>query len=112
VGAAAPNHWLPHPQGYPRTKTSARLTMPPKIAPITDYPLTVEMLTAMLAVTRIENESMRRALHDHLILGEPQTVAAARYGYTKQQVGVHVRMIRTKIKPAFDAYTQAVLKNR
>jgi hypothetical protein len=80
--------------------------------PIPDYPLTAEMLTAVLAVTRIENENMRRALYDHLVLGEPQTVAAARYGYKKQQLGVHVQSIRDKLKPAFDAYAHAVLKTR
>lgn len=71
---------------------------------IPDYPLTAEMLAAMLTLTRIENESMQRALHDHFILGHPQTEAAGRYGYTKQQLGVHVKAIREKFKPAFDTY--------
>ncbi|UEC05494.1 hypothetical protein [Burkholderia vietnamiensis] len=71
---------------------------------VPDYPLTAEMLDAMLRVTRIENENMRMALHDHLVLGEPQAMAAVRYGYSKQQLGVHVKAIREKVKPAFDTY--------
>ncbi|QNM95441.1 hypothetical protein [Chitinimonas koreensis] len=70
--------------------------------------LTAEMLTAMLSVTRITSENMQRALHDHLVLGDPQATAAARYGYSKQQLNVHVRHINGKIRPAFDHYAELV----
>jgi len=71
---------------------------------IPNYQLTADMLNAMLGATRITKEKMRRALHDHLVLGEPQATAAERYGYTKQQVGVHVKSLREKLKPLFDTY--------
>lgn len=77
-----------------------------------DYPLTAPMLDAMLRVTRITSDQMRQALHDHLVLGHAQTVAAERYGYSKQQLGVHVKHIREKIKPAFDAYASLAQQGR
>ncbi|MFJ1259723.1 hypothetical protein [Cupriavidus sp. CuC1] len=70
-----------------------------------EYPLCAESLRAMLRVARITNESMQRALHDHLVLGDSQKVAAERYGYQKQQISVQVKRIKEKIKPAFDAYS-------
>ncbi|WP_432262926.1 hypothetical protein [Cupriavidus sp. TMH.W2] len=69
-----------------------------------DYPLTAEMLAAMLRVTRITSPAMQQALHDHLVAGDTLTAAAERHDYAKQQLGVHARLIRDKIKPAFDAY--------
>ena len=74
-----------------------------------DFPLTPAMLTAIIQVMRIDSERMQQALHDHLVLGHAQTVAAARYGYERQQLNVHVKRIREKLKPAFDAYADAVL---
>ncbi|WP_186100660.1 hypothetical protein [Burkholderia gladioli] len=73
------------------------------------YPLTAEMLSAILEATRIENEPMKRALHDHLVLGHSVTAAAERYGYKKQQVFVHAKAIEEKLKPAFDRYASAAL---
>lgn len=73
------------------------------------YPLTAEMLSAILEATRIENEPMKRALHDHLVLGHSVTAAAERYGYKKQQVFVHAKAIAEKLKPAFDRYASAAL---
>jgi hypothetical protein len=75
-----------------------------------DYPLSGEMLAAMLTVTRITSENMQSALYDHLVLGDPQTVVAERYGYKKQQIGVHVKSLREKFKPAFDAYAAAAAR--
>lgn len=77
-----------------------------------DYPLTTEMLEAMLRVTRITNPEMQQALHDHLVLGHTQSAAAERHGYSKQQLGVHVKHLREKIKPAFDAYASQVQGDR
>jgi len=77
-----------------------------------DFPLTGPMLEAMLCVTRITSVKMRRALHDHLVLGCTQTAAAERYGYSKQQLSVHVKQIKQKLKPAFDAYATHVLVER
>lgn len=76
----------------------------------TDYPYTAQTLDIMLRLTRITSPTMRRALHDHFVLQDKQAAVAERYGYTKQHFGVHVRHIRTKIKPAFDEYARAVLE--
>lgn len=76
-----------------------------------DFPLTAEMLDVILLVTRITSDEMRSALHDHFIRGETQSTAAARYGYKRQQVGVHVKAIREKFKPAFDTYAACVVRD-
>lgn len=75
-----------------------------------DYQITEQMLEQILSVTKITSESMRCALRDHFILGHPQSEVAERYGIKMQQIGPHIRRIRTKIKPAFDAYAKAVVR--
>lgn len=69
------------------------------------------MLDAILLVMRITSDEMRSALHDHLIHGEAQSTVAERYGYKRQQVGVHVKAIREKFKPAFDTYAACVVRD-
>ncbi|NRF83797.1 hypothetical protein HQ619_07635 [Burkholderia gladioli] len=71
---------------------------------VPDFPLTTEMLDAMLLVSRVTNESMRNALNDHLVLGESQVATAQKYGYTKQQLQKRVKRFRDEVKPAFDLY--------
>ncbi len=70
---------------------------------------TADMLDAILRLTRIDNERMRQALHDHLVLGHSRVAAATRHGYKRQQLEVHVKHITTKLKPAFDAYAAALV---
>lgn len=76
-----------------------------------DFPLSAEMLDAILLLMRITEDRMRSALHDHFIHGEAQSAVAARYGYKRQQVGVHVIAIRKKLKPAFDTYAACVVRD-
>jgi hypothetical protein len=76
----------------------------------TDHPFTSASLAALLTVTRITHARMRLALHDHFVLGQPQSTVAARYGFTRQQFGAQVRHLRKEVKPAFDAYAAAVLR--
>lgn len=70
----------------------------------TDYPLTADMLAAILDVGRIDTDKMRSALHDVLVLKRPVSAVAADHGLHRQQIYVHLKHIREKVKPAFDRY--------
>lgn len=73
-----------------------------------DYPITAETLDIMLRLTQVTSEGMLQALHDHFVEGLPQSVAADRRGVARQQLNNQVLKIRTKVKPAFDAYAASV----
>ncbi|CAJ6619520.1 hypothetical protein [Burkholderia arboris] len=77
-----------------------------------NYPLDAEMLEAMFEVTRMSNEKMRAAMHDHLVLGDSQSTVAARYEYTRQQISVNANKLLDVIKPAFDRYAARVVRQR
>ncbi|MDH0341996.1 hypothetical protein [Chromobacterium haemolyticum] len=62
----------------------------------------------MLSQTRVTSEAMCRALHDHFVDGLLQSEAADRNGVARQQFNTQVVKIRTKVKPAFDAYADLV----
>ncbi|WP_257828159.1 hypothetical protein [Burkholderia glumae] len=66
------------------------------------------MLDAMLINSRVENESMRQALHDCLVRGYSITEAAERNGYTKQFLSRRVKGFLEK-KPGYDQYAAAAL---
>ncbi|NHR07407.1 hypothetical protein HA052_19640 [Chromobacterium haemolyticum] len=72
------------------------------------YPITEASLDLMLTQTRVSSPGIRAALQDHFVRGLPQNEAAARHGVAPQQLNPVVRKIRSKIKPAFDAYADLV----
>jgi len=75
-----------------------------------DIPITAETLEVMLRLTRIKAPAMCQALHDHFVLGEPYSVAAAKYGIAKQQIYPHVKKILEEVKPTFDEYARIAAK--
>ncbi|WP_226034354.1 hypothetical protein [Aquitalea palustris] len=74
----------------------------------TNYPFTAATLDIMLSQTRVTSEAMRRALHDHFVGGLLQSEAADRNRVARQQLNTQALNIRTKVKPAFDAYADLV----
>lgn len=69
-----------------------------------NYPLTTERFTAMMRVSRVENESMYNALHAVLVLHGKVSPTAARYGITRQLLERRVKYVEEVLKPAFDEY--------